>query len=326
MRKLFILLLSAGCIVLSAFTLSSLIKVFNFDLSAPAVLEEGQDSAYRVVLITQEMDTPFWDQVEKGASEAAARHGVELAVWGSYGTTNQVDFLRKMEIAIASKVDGIIVQGLDTDVFNKLSTVKAAGNGIPIFTIANDVPIEKSLRRTYIGSDHEKAGRLIGEQLASDIGVKGKVVLMLSDREEDYQNKRLNGILSALQSQPGIETILVKAGDTREEVMAATTQIMNSEPQIDGFVSITANNTSAMVQEIAKRSKLSRFHLYSFDDSVESRTLMKEHKLNGIIEQQPEEMGKVSVDLMVQWLSGNMFPLNYEGYFTEISLLKADGR
>ncbi|WP_042171548.1 substrate-binding domain-containing protein [Paenibacillus gorillae] len=323
MRKLFIVSLSICCIVLFGFTLSSIIQIFHYDLSAPAELTGGQDSAYRLVLITQEMDTPFWDSVEKGATLAAKQRGVELAVWGSYGT-NQVDFLRKMEIAIASKVDGIIVQGLESDEFNKLSTVKAAGNGIPIFTIGNDVPVEKSLRRTYIGSDHEKAGRLIGEQLTKDIGKTGKVVLMLSDRQEDFQNKRLNGILEALKAQPGIEPIIVVAGDTREKVIAATNDIMNREPHIDGFVSVTANNASAMVQEIGKRAKLSRFHLYSFDDSVESRTLMKEKKLNGIIEQAPYTMGKQSVELMIQWLNGETFPLNYDGYFTEIGLLKAD--
>ncbi len=82
MRKLFIVSLSICCIVLFGFTLSSIIQIFHYDLSAPAELTGGQDSAYRLVLITQEMDTPFWDSVEKGATLAAKQRGVELAVWG----------------------------------------------------------------------------------------------------------------------------------------------------------------------------------------------------------------------------------------------------
>lgn len=323
MRKLVIVLLSAICLVLLGFTLSSFIQVFHYNLSAPADVGSTNKSGYRLILITQEMDTPFWDKVEYGAAKAAGKYGAELEVWGSYGT-NQEDFLKYMEIAIASKVDGILVQGLNTDEFNKLATVKAAGNGIPIFTIANDVPIADSLRRTYIGSDHYKAGQMIGEQLAEDLGHKGKVVLMISDHQEDFQSKRLGGILQILKFYPDIEPITVVAGDTREKVVAATNEIMNKEPKVAAFVSVTANNASAMVQEIGKRAQLSKFHIYSFDDSPEIKTLLKEKKMSGIIEQSPEMMGELGVQLMVQWLQGETFPLKYEGYFTDIRLLKAD--
>ncbi|GLX71391.1 sugar ABC transporter substrate-binding protein [Paenibacillus glycanilyticus] len=324
MRKLVIVLLSAICLVLLGFTLSSFIHVFqNYNLSAPANVGSTNKTGYRLILITQELDTPFWDKVESGASKAAAKYGAELEVWGSYGA-NQEDFLKNMEIAIASKVDGILVQGLNTDEFNQLATVKAAENGIPIFTIANDVPIEDSLRRTYIGSDHYKAGQMIGTQLAEDLGQKGKVVLMVSDRQEDFQSKRLNGILSILKFYPNIEPITVVAGDTREKVVTATNEIMNKEPGVAAFVSVTANNASAMVQEIGKRAQLSRFHIYSFDDSPEIKTLLKEKKMSGIIEQSPEMMGELGVQLMVKWLQGESFPLKYDGYYTDIKLLKAD--
>lgn len=325
MRKFIIIVLSCASAVLFAFTLSILIQIFRYDLLAPDEFNPEQASAYRIVLITQQLDTPFWNEVEEGAQMAASDYDVELSVWGSYGA-NQVDFLRKMEIAIASKVDGIIVQGLDHDEFNKLTTVKAAGNGIPVFTIANDVPIDRSLRRTYIGSDHLRAGQMIGQQLLADIGSseEGKVVLMLSDQEEDFQNKRLTGILSELKKASGIKPYIVTAGDTREEVIAATNDIMNQEPKLDAFVSITANNASAMVQEIAKRVRISDFHLYSFDDSAESRTLLEEGKLSGLIEQSPKTMGYKSVEMMVQWLNRDVFPVDTKGYYTNIRLLKAE--
>jgi ribose transport system substrate-binding protein len=323
MRKLLIAVVAAGCLVLLGFTLSSLIRLFRDDLTVPAEIDDRR-SGYRLVLITQETDTPFWDEVEKGAAEAAERYGAELAVWGSYGT-NEEDFLKNMEIAIASKVDGIIVQGLDTDEFNKLATVKAAGNGIPVFTVANDVPIQKSLRRTYIGSDHRKAGEMIGKQLALDIGGSGNVVLMVSDRREDFQSKRLDGILSVLGSYPGIRPIIAAAGNTREKVVAKINDVMNQQPNVSAFVAVTANNAGAMVQEISKRATLSKFRLYSFDDSSEIKTLLREKKMNAIIEQSPGKMGELSVELMIKWLKREAFPLNYEGYYTDIRLLKADG-
>ncbi|KAF0822408.1 substrate-binding domain-containing protein [Cytobacillus firmus] len=74
-------------------------------------------------------------------------------------------------------MDGIIVQGLDTPEFKDLVKVKAAFYGIPIITVANDVPKAESLRKTYVGSDQYLAGQLIAEQLIDDMGHEGKVIL-----------------------------------------------------------------------------------------------------------------------------------------------------
>ena len=85
------------------------------------------------MLITQELDTPFWNKVGQGALKQAKEENVQLEVWGSYGN-NRDDFLKKMEIAIHSKVNGIIVQGLDNEEFKELTKVKAAFYGIPVIT------------------------------------------------------------------------------------------------------------------------------------------------------------------------------------------------
>ena len=108
--------------------------------------------------------------------------------------------MKKIEIAIHSQVDGIIVQGLDTDEFKDLTKIKAASYGIPIITIANDVPMEDSLRRTYVGSDHYLAGQMIAKQLLSEMGPVGDVILMYDSQKQYYQQQRLNGIKDELKS------------------------------------------------------------------------------------------------------------------------------
>ncbi|MBW5447946.1 substrate-binding domain-containing protein [Cohnella sp. CFH 77786] len=322
MRKLVILLVSALCVVLFYFTLSSFIKVFHYDLTVPAQ-SGGTPPRYRLVLITQELDTPFWNKVGTGALQAAKQNGAGLEVWGSYGK-NREDFLKKIEIAIASHVDGIIVQGLEEEEFNRLTTVKAAEKGIPVITVANDVPMEESLRRTYVGSDHYKAGQMIGRRLLSDMGTAGHVVLMGSNREEDYQRRRISGILDILKAYPNIRTEVVTAGETREEVVQKTNEIMNKEPNVDAFIAVAANNAGAMIQEIDKRAKVEKYHVYSFDDSPETLRLLKLGKIDALIEQSPDRMGELSVKLMIQWLKGESFPLDYNGYFTDIRMLRAE--
>lgn len=309
------------CVILFYFTFQSAMEVFNADWQLPK--ESDQELINnRLVLITQELDTPFWDKVSVGAMKQAEKEGARLEVWGSYGN-NQEDFLKQIEIAIYSKVDGIIVQGLDTDEFKELTKVKASSYGIPIITIANDVPMTESLRRTYVGSNQNLAGKLIAKQLLKDMGTSGEVIIMLDSREEYYQKQRLEGIQEVLKDYPTIELIEAKTEDTRDQVIATTKDLLNRLPNVDAFIAVKANFTGDMIEEIDRRSNVEPYYIYSFDDDPGSLTLLKQGKLDGMIEQSPKMMGELSVYLMMKWLTNETVPLDLNGYLTDIQMVKA---
>jgi ribose transport system substrate-binding protein len=231
--------------------------------------------------------------------------------------------LKNIEIAIQSKVDGIIVQGLDSQAFKELTKVKASFYGIPIITVANDVPMDESLRRTYVGSNQYQAGRMIAAQLIADMGPSGNVVLMYNHNPEHYQQQRLQGIEDSLKNYPDISIDYAETESTRDEVITATQAVLNKVPNADAFIAVNANTVGAMIQEISKRYQPEPFFIYSFDDGPESLTLVEQGLLDGIIKQSPEQMGSQSVKLMTEWLKGETVPLDANGYLTEIQIMKA---
>ena len=319
MRKTIVLLLGIIGATLIYFTSASAYKVFRDDLRLPQTPLK-QSAEYRLVLITQELETPFWDKVAAGAREEAAKHGAMLAVWGSYNNDSD-EFLKKLEIAIHSRMDGIIVQGLDTEAFKELVKYKAASYGIPVINVGIDVP--DSLRRTYVGSDQFRAGQMIARQLVEDMGPEGTVILVRDSGNAHYQEQRLDGIRSVLESYPGIELRYAETQGTRDQVIAAMQDLMNRSPDAQAFIAANANLTAAMVQEIGRRSRVKPYHIYSFDDSPDMLTLLREGLIDGIIEQSPETMGRISTSLMIDWLKGEKLPLDSKGYHTEIRLRKA---
>jgi ribose transport system substrate-binding protein len=319
LRKTGIIVLIFVFLLLSYFTIESAIKVFRSDWHLPSINQ--QEEVYRLVLITQDVETPFWDKVADGALKKAKENGASLEVWGSYGN-NTEDFLKKMEIAIHSKVDGIIIQGLDTEDFKQLTKIKASFYGIPIITVANDVPMSESLRRTYIGSNQYKAGELIAKQLVSDMGTIGEVVLMYDHQQEFYQTQRLNGIKDVLKDYPEVQIMYSETSDSREHTIASTQDVLNRMPEVDAFIAVSADVVGAMIQEISRRYQVEPYYIYSFDDGPDSLPLLEQGKLDGIIKQSPKEMGEKSVQLLLEWLNGETVPLKSEGYFTEIDILK----
>lgn len=320
MRKISLALLGLSCIVLCYFTLLSAEKVFQSNGQLPAAAGSA-DGKPRLILITKNLDTPFWDQIAKGALGQAEEEGANLEVWGSYGN-NQEDFLEKIEVALYSKVDGIIVQGSDSEEFNDLTKIKASFHGIPVITVANDVPKERSLRKTYVGSDQFLAGKMIGEQLVSDMGAAGKVAVMANAHHEYYQDQRLEGLHAVLDRYPDIDMIISETAELRKDILAKTQQTLNEYPDLDGFIALNAEFASPIVQEISKRSQVEPYYIYSFDDGLDSLALFEQEKLDGIIKQAPEEMGSRSVSLLMDWLEDEALPLDMDGYLTEIRMLK----
>ncbi|TWT25168.1 substrate-binding domain-containing protein [Planomicrobium sp. CPCC 101110] len=320
MRKTGIVLLCFLGLVLFYFTFQSAGKVFrsNWEMPEHAIEPVNQ---HRLILITKNLDTPFWDQVAQGAREQAQKEGVSLEVWGSYGN-NQDEFLKKIEVAIYSKVDGIIVQGMDSEEFNELTKIKASFYNIPIITVANDVPIEKSLRRTYVGSDQYLAGQMIAKQLLADMGPAGEVVLMSDSNQEYYQKQRLQGIQDGLKDYPDIHAVNVEISDSREQIISATQDVLNQKPDAEAFIAVNADFTGVIVQEISKRFQVEPYYIYSFDDGSDSLQLLEQGKLDGIIGQSPKTMGNVSAELIIKLLRDEEVPFDKEGYLTDIRMLK----
>lgn len=283
---------------------------------------EQEKLQYRLVLITQDTETPFWNKVGSGAMEQARKEGASLEIWGSYGN-NHEDFLKKLEIAIHSKVDGIIVQGLDSDEFKYLTKVKASFYGIPVITVANDVSVQESLRRTYVGSDQYKAGKMVAEELLKDMGTRGKVLITYNSDKELYQLQRLEGMKEVLESHREIQLVDAETSSSREEVIATTQEVLNKWPDVDAIIAVNSDIVSALVQEISKRSQVEPYYIYSFDDGQDSISLLQEGKIDGLVEQSPEMMGRTSVQLIKGWLTGETMPLNIDGYFTDIRIVKA---
>jgi len=323
MRKKVVLILVALIMIFSYLTIVSATKAFRLTSDRPANLPIAPESI-RLVLITQELDTPFWNKVGQGALKQAQEENVQLEVWGSYGN-NRENFLKTMEVAIHSKVNGIIVQGLDNEEFKELTKVKAAFYGIPIITIANDVPAEESLRKTYVGSDQFEAGQMVARLLIKEMGTTGEVIILGDQENAYYQKERLAGIQDVLDGYPNIGMIVKGTAGEKEQVMTTTQQLMNEVPRVTAFIAINANYTGPMIQEVGRRTQVEPYYIYTFDDGVGLTALLEQGKLDGILEQQPEEMGSESVKRLMEWISGETVPLDSNGYLTETRMVGVEG-
>lgn len=321
MRKKVTIVLS-GCIAFFiVFTAISLWRVIEAAPNFPDPVSETIDEL-RIVLITENQSTDFWKQVERGAIEAAEKEGVLVEAWAGFGTEDQ-DFNRNLETAIYSKVDGILVQGQDTEAFKELTKIKAAFYGVPIITIGEDVPAEDSLRKTYVGSNQHEAGALLAERVVEKLDLVGEIIIVGDETPSYMQTQRLQGVEETLQQYPSISYSYQGMGDTKEEIMNATMERMNLSPDATAWILLDSDVTYFLTQEISRRTQVDPYLIYSFDEAQEARNLLQASVIDGLIRQRPKEMGQTGLQLLVQWIRGETVPLDSAGYETPIYIEEA---
>ncbi|SDZ42943.1 ribose transport system substrate-binding protein [Evansella caseinilytica] len=126
-------------------------KVYQSKITDATIKEEVP--SYHFALIGEEMDHDYWRLVGEGAKDMEEKYNVFVEYEGPR-RSNPKEQLKLLDMAIKSKVDGIIVQALNDEFLQVIN--QAVDQGIPVITIDTDAP--ESKRSTYIGTDNYEAG------------------------------------------------------------------------------------------------------------------------------------------------------------------------
>ena len=164
--------------------------------------EEKRNRVYskQYEMIVDNRNSSLWGEVYELAKEEAAENDAFLNIRRTDWST-EYDKIDNMDMCIAAKVDGIILEyngesGL-TDKINE-----AAEQGIPVITIMNDP--NKSSRQSYVGVNDYQMGHAYGTQVARLINEDTEEILILSNRERELdKNQMYSQIYNAVAGRTG---------------------------------------------------------------------------------------------------------------------------
>ncbi|SEM79734.1 substrate-binding domain-containing protein [Paenibacillus sp. OV219] len=300
-----------------AVTLYSMFTLYSNDLGMTNIAEPVLTSSKpHIVIISQEQGSYMMNEIQRGARDAAASHGMAIEFWGVY-RSNVEELIKQVDIAIASKVDGIIIEGADRPDFVQMVN-KAIFSGIPVVTINSDSP--DSLRKSYVGSDHYQEGILMGKHIAQKLVGQGTVGVITNTEASDTDKLRQQGLHEVLKSYPAIKLVTSSMDNVNGPANMQTFDILNHYPAAKAFIGLKAESGRSIVQAGGTRSRSSHYQVFMFDDSPQTMKLIQENIVESGLSQHYEEMGKMSVDLVKRWLDSDQLPLN-NSYFTPISVV-----
>ncbi|SEN07333.1 sugar-binding protein [Lihuaxuella thermophila] len=264
-------------------------------------LESSSKQTYHFVLIPEEMDNDYWRLVEEGAREAEKDLNVTLEYSGPVQADIE-EHIKKIDMAIASKVDGIITQGLNENQFKPMIN-KAIAKGIPVITIDTDAPNSK--RIAYVGTDNYLSGFLAGQALIKDTKGKAVVGIITGHFAAEHQRLRVQGFRDAVKNEPGIKIVAIEESNiTRIEAAEKAGKILAEHPEVTAFYGTSALDAIGIAQVVERMGIAEDMYIIGFDTLPETLELLKKGTIEATVVQKPYEMGYKAVQLMLDIKNG----------------------
>lgn len=292
-------------------------NALQYDVSTD-LNEELNESDYRFVLIVQEMDNPYFSDLIEGAESVAKQNNVSLEYIGTQQTDIH-EHIKLIEKAIASKVDGILTQGLSNADFEPVIQ-KALDKGIPVITI--DTDLENSKRVSYVGTDNYQAGYTAGLTLMKETVEKANVGIITGSFHSNQHQMRVRGFLDAVEEDPKIKVLAIESSNlTSIQGIEKTYQMLRDYPMINVLYGTSARDGIGIVGGLDIVKPKSSIRVYTFDDLEETVELMKKDRIHAIFQQQPYDMGHQSILLLLDLMKGKKIK---SAYYTDVHILRKE--
>ncbi|ALC19722.1 sugar ABC transporter substrate-binding protein [Streptomyces pristinaespiralis] len=232
----------------------------------------------------------FWDIVQSGAEQAAAKDNINFLYAHSDEGQQQAQLV---DSYISKEVDALIVTLAKPDAM-KAVVAKARKAGIPVITVNSGSKQSKAYGAlTHIGQDETIAGEAVGDEL--DARGKKKALCVLHEQGNVGHEQRCAG---AKKTFGGDMQNLYVDGTNMPDVQASIEAKLQADRSIDSVVTLGAPFADAAVQ--ARKTAGSKAEIDTFDLNPKVAKALQEGTLGFAVDQQPYLQGYQAVDLL--WL------------------------
>ena len=210
----------------------------NSTASAPA---PPAPKALKIALIAKSSTNPVFLSARTGAEQAAkdltAQSGVPVEiVWMTPPDEDGQVQAQRIAQAVNEGANAILISCSDagkvTGAIND-----AVARGVPVMTFDSDAPDSK--RFASYGVDDGKAGELVMDELAKQMGEKGSIAILAGNQNAPNLRKRADGVKKAAAKYPQmkiVDTFYHK--ETAQDAAAEVIRVQNAYPQIQGWAMI----------------------------------------------------------------------------------------
>jgi simple sugar transport system substrate-binding protein len=233
----------------------------------------------------------FWDVIQEGAKDAAAKDNIDFKYSGSIKVPEQASFI---DNAIDSKVDGIAVSMPDAAALGP-SIQKATAAGIPVVVFnAGEKDWQQTGALAFYGEPEVLAGEFAGTKL-NELGAKHALCVIQAQGQSELED-RCKGLANKFSGK--VDNLFADGTDVSTYTSTVSASLQ-TDPSIDAVVTLGPSLGVAVADSVKQSNGTQKVVTYAFNPDVVKR--LEDGSIAFTIDQQPWLQGYMSIDSLWQY-------------------------
>jgi ribose transport system substrate-binding protein len=273
----------------------------------------GTSEAPRVALVLKTLNSPFFNDMQRGAQEAARRLNVDLIVQAA---EREVDVERQMQIVENLLQTNIKALCLTPSGSKEIvpAVVKANRAGIPVIIV--DTKLDPAAAQqagakvmSFVGSDNYEGGRIAARFIVEQSRGQARVAILEGIPGHDTGDSRLRGFRDGIRDAPGVRIVASQTANwERDQGFNVFQNMLQAHADIDTVFSCNDVMALGAVEAIRGAGKTGSIRVVGFDAIDDARKAIADGTMAASVAQSPSEMGRIAVENALHALRGEPVP------------------
>lgn len=274
--------------------------------SAPGTGSGGK--RLKIAVIPKGTTHEFWKSVHAGAAKASKELDVDI-VWK--GPLKEDDLKAQIDVVntfVAQGVSGIVLAPLN-DTALKAPVREAASKRIPVVVFDSD--LQGDAHVSFVATDNQAAGKLAADAMGRSVGAGGGGIIVLRYQEGSASTQnRERGFLDGVKAKPELKIVSDNqyGGATTESAFQRSESLLIAHKvqtgTVAGLFTPNESTTFGMLQALKKSGLNKKVKLIGFDSSDKLVSALRDGDIDGLVVQNPFNMGYLAVKTMTEHLRG----------------------
>ena len=262
-----------------------------------------------IVFVTPLIAHPVWDVARAGFEDTAKRLDFNAQYVGPQGI-DPAEMVNQIEIALSSKVDGIISMPIAPTAMRPVFK-KAAEMKIPVVFIGAIDPESPSL--ASVGTNEDNLGKIGSDAIKAYFAKKGnpplRAVVMQSTMDASFAIKARDGYLKYMASYPNFKMVVNEFCNSDMLIaMQKYESVFKAYPEINLVIGVCGEAGPAAAKVVKEQKLQNKITVIAIDDVAETMDLIRDGTIYGTKAQNFYKMAQLCSEILVDYLRNGKSP------------------
>lgn len=291
--------------------IKDIIEENGYEVNGSARALSLSKNKYLVGVVINSIGNPFFNRVKEGIEDS-------LKKWEDYGLEiyykeirgyNEQEQIEAIDDVVAHGANVLALTPINTEaIINKLNSLT-----IPIVTFNNDLRLDKKF--AYVGCDYVEGGKLCGDLANLMLNDGDDVAVVTGSLKILGHRQRVENFSEVLENKHCSITIIENNDDDEESYVKVRELLQTKSPPLIYFAAGGSQGGLKAIEESGKKMKI-----LTVDETPAVIEGIKKGLISATIAQQPYEQGRMTVNIIAQFLYFKKLPLHKHNFTKNIAI------